>query len=637
MTEKVQTRDMRTEEFFRTAQIRAEDVEDRTVELSISSEEPVDRWFGTEILVHEKGAIDTKFFGSGNAPVLMDHNHRDQIGAVESVRLDKKDRKLRAKLRFSKNPRGQEVLDDVIDGIRSNVSIGYRITKTQVDEEKDEVRVIGWSPFEVSIVSVPADTSVGVGRAHDASPAKPKSQEVVMSDDNPNAVVADDQSTRTVQGQGGSVKVSFSQADVDAAAQRAAQGRNEEISEMISLGAIHNMSDKAREYAKEGRSLAEFSGYIRENIDDEKPLRNTDAGLTAEETRNFSVFRLARAQTRGATRADVDAAKFEIEAVNAAADAAAAAGVSGRDGGNTLPPEVMRSFITAEMSREMGYPAHGQRTLLAGTDTALIPTEHRDQSFIELLRNAAVTMQAGVRTLPGLSGLVDIPRMATSGGATWISAEHGDSTDGEATYDTVSLAPKDISVSTPMSRRMRQQSSPAIEGLTRMDIVTSMALGIDIAVLEGSGAAGQPTGVLNTTGVNKPTAFAGVNPTWAEAVALETAVADDNALMGSLAYIGRTNMRGALKTTAKDAGSGLFVMDGNTLNGYSYLATNSITDGNLYFGNWAECLMGMWGGLDLVFDDATLAAKNGLYIRAFQTVDVAVRHAVSFAYNNDTP
>lgn len=628
----VETRTIQEEQFFRTAEIRADDIDDRTVELSVSSEEPVDRWFGTEILVHEKGSIDTKFFGSGNAPLLMDHNHREQIGVVESVSLDKSGRKLRAKLRFSKRSLAQEILDDVKDGIRSNVSIGYRITKTQVDEDKDEVRVIGWSPFEVSIVSVPADTSVGVGRAQGASPAQSKPQEADMPKKD-NAVPDDNQtSNRTISTPSGPVEVTFSQADVDQRTADAMQSRNTEVAEMMGLAAIHNMTDKAREYAAEGRSLAEFTGYVRENLPDDQPLRNTDIGLGEQETRDFSIFRLMRANQRGATRADIDAAQFEIEAVDAAADAAA----SGRSDGHTLPPEVMRSFITSEMSREMGMPIQGTRTLLAGTDTDLIPTEHRDQAFIELLRNAAVTMQAGVRTLPGLQGNVDIPRMATSAGATWISAEHGDSVDGEPTFDSVSLTPKDISVSTPMSRRMRQQSAPAIEGLVRMDIVTSMALGIDLAVLEGSGAAGQPTGVLNTAGVNKPTAFAGVNPTFAEAVAMETAVADDNALMGSLAYIGRTNMRGALKTTAKDAGSGIFLMDGNVLNGYQYLATNSITDGNLYFGNWADVLMGMWDGLDLVFDDATLAAKNGLYIRAFQTVDVAVRHAVSFAYNNDT-
>ena len=198
------------------------------------------------------------------------------------------------------------------------------------------------------------------------------------------------------------------------------------------------------------------------------------------------------------------------------------------------------------------------------------------------------------------------------------------------------MTPHDLAVSTEMTRRAMQQMTPAIEGVVRMDIVEGMALGIDLGGLEGSGASGQPEGCLNITGVNKPTAFAAVNPTFAEVVAMETAVADDNALMGSLAYVGRTNMRGALKTTAKDSGSGLFVLEGNTLNGYNYLATNQITDGNLYFANWSELMVGEWGGLDLVVDDSTAAASNGRWIRAFKTVDFGIRHPVSFCYNNDT-
>ena len=118
---------------------------------------------------------------------------------------------------------------------------------------------------------------------------------------------------------------------------------------------------------------------------------------------------------------------------------------------------------------------------------------------------------------------------------------------------------------------------------------------------------------------------------------METAVADDNALMGNLAYILRTNMRGALKTTQKFTGTnGMPVWeDGNNLNGYPGYVSNQGTDGNLYFGNWSDLLLGFWSGLDLQFDYAALALSGGLRLIAFQTCDVAVRHAQSFAYNND--
>lgn len=632
--------------FFRMGVIEAraaeDGEEDRRVEFALSSEDPVERWFGPEVLVHTKKAIDLEFMASGRAPLLLQHDHDVQIGVVEKVTLGK-DRKLRALARFSKSAKASEVLADIRDGIRVNVSVGYRIRDIEVirddDENIEEVRVIDWYPFEASIVSVPADISVGVGRAHNLENHQSQ-RTVTMPDQIPAqtvdvARVAREAANHAAEQARQEAEARAAEAATTAAAraEEVAQARQTEVADIMELGARFDMSAEARAHVDAGGSLSVFRGLVLDKQGDDTPLApSQNIGMSEREIGRFSVIRLLRASTRGADRSALDAASFELEAC-----AAAAENSTSQRNGMTLPAEVMDNWLTPAMQRAMGVVPQDQvRTLLAGTDTALIPTEHRSQSFIELLRTNAVLMQAGMRVLSDLSGNVDIPRQSVASTITWISAEHGDSTDSEPQYDTVSLTPKDVSVSVPISRRMRQQSSPAIEALVRMDILMGMALAIDLAGIEGSGAAGQPTGVLNTAGVNAPTSFAAVNPTWAEVVAMETAVADDNALMGSLAYIGRTNMRGALKTTLKDPGSGQFVMpEAGTLNGYPYLASNQITDGNLYFGNWNDLLMGMWSGLDLVFDDATLAAKNGLYIRAFQTVDFAVRHAESFAFNND--
>ena len=119
-------------------------------------------------------------------------------------------------------------------------------------------------------------------------------------------------------------------------------------------------------------------------------------------------------------------------------------------------------------------------------------------------------------------------------------------------------------------------------------------------------------------------------------VALETYVNQDNALLGNLAYITDAGTYGGLKTTKKDAGSGEFVAgpDGR-LNGYNTIVSNQATAGNVYFGNWADVLIGMWGGLDITVDPYTASTTGTVRIVALQSVDVAVRHAESFAYNND--
>lgn len=147
-------------------EMREVDQENRTVELSFSSEEPYRRWFGDEILDHSDEAVDLSRLESGGA-VLCDHDWKDHVGVVESVRIDG-DRLGRAIVRFGRSQRAQEVFQDVIDGIRRNVSVGYMIQEMvlekQGDEEADTYRVTRWQPYEISLVSVPADPSVGVGR-----------------------------------------------------------------------------------------------------------------------------------------------------------------------------------------------------------------------------------------------------------------------------------------------------------------------------------------------------------------------------------------------------------------------------------------------------------------------------------------
>jgi HK97 family phage major capsid protein len=180
------------------------------------------------------------------------------------------------------------------------------------------------------------------------------------------------------------------------------------------------------------------------------------------------------------------------------------------------------------------------------------------------------------------------------------------------------------------------QSSIDVENMLRADLAAGMALAIDLAALYGTGASGQPTGISVQSGINAPTAFAAAVPTYAEVVAMESAVAVDNALVGTLGYIVEPAMRGSLKTAEKFSGTGQQVWEpGGTLNGYKTGVTNQITSGDVFFGNWADLLIGMWGGLDILVDPYTNSLSGTVRIVCHQSMDIAVRHPVSFAFNND--
>lgn len=568
---------------------RSIDENTRTVDIAVSSELPVERWEGKEILIHEASAIDMAFLASGRAPLLLDHDMERQIGVIESVELSA-DKKLRAKVRFGRSQLAQEVFQDVVDGIRSNISVGYRINKVEHNTSKDEYRVTRWTPLEVSVVSIPADPTVGVGRSAVASEPKPTKVEPSIKKES----------------------VMDNEVNLDAVRADAAKEAARNASEILALGARHNKSDLAHEAIRDGKSINEFRGIILDAIGDSKPLENDTIGLSAKEVRQFSFQRAIAALMSPGDRRLREAAAFEFEASEAAGKRY---GVTPQ--GIMVPTDILR------------------RDINTSDDNELVATNLLAGSFIDVLRNQSSVMQAGARMLPGLVGNVAIPKKATATTGAWISTEGGASTESEPTFAQVTMAPKTVGAYTDMTRQAILQSTPAIEALIRDDLTQALALAIDKAGLEGSGASGQPTGILNTVGVNKPTSFAAAVPTFAEMVALETAVAEDNALLGSLAYITDAATYGGLKTKSKDSGSGMFVLEGGQANGYNVIRTQQATAGNVYFGNFADLLIGMWGGLDLTVDPYTASTSGTVRIVALQSVDVAVRHAVSFAYNND--
>ena len=563
----------------------------RRVKIAVSSEEPVERSFGIEILDHKPGSIDLSFLNSGRAPLLLDHDPTKQIGVVESVALDGSARRLRATVRFGKNALAKEVFDDVTDGIRANISVGYQINKLD-KEGKETYRATSWMPMEVSIVSIPADRTVGVGRS-----------------------AADDLTTSIPATPIKEAKMA--EFDLEAVKAEAARAAAKDAAEMIRLGASHNKRDLADKAIAAGRSLAEFRGELLEAIGN-KPLdTSADLGLTQKEVRRFSLMAAIRAMANPTDFRAQEEARFEFEA---SAAAQRAAGVDAK--GLMIPTDVLRAW--------------GKRDLNTSDDSSVIAQDFRGGDFIDVLRNASSVMQAGATMLTGLKGNVAIPKKATASAAGWISTEGGASSESEPTFGQVTMTPKTLGAFTDITRLMMMQSSPDIEALVRDDLSRAIALAIDLGALAGSGSSGQPTGVKTTSGVNKPTSFAAATPTFAEVVALETAVAEDNALLGNLAYILPASMYGALKTTAKAANTAQFVVEpGNTINGYRAIVSNQVTSGDLFFGNFSDLLIGMYGGLDILVDPYTSSNTGTVRIRALQTVDVAVRHAVSFAYNND--
>ena len=167
-----------------------------------------------------------------------------------------------------------------------------------------------------------------------------------------------------------------------------------------------------------------------------------------------------------------------------------------------------------------------------------------------------------------------------------------------------------------------------MEAVVQRDITSSIAVALDAATLVGGGS-NEPTGVLSTTGIGSVSFSSSGAPTWAEIVSVESQITADNAVTGSLAWVTHPTLAGTLKTTAKDAGSGLFISENNTVLGYPIAATTSMTAANILLGNFSEVIVAQFGAVEVI---TTRNATNGvLDLGLHMMVDVGVRYAESFA------
>ncbi|RZG78356.1 phage major capsid protein [Acinetobacter sp. WCHAc060033] len=616
------------------------DMEKRTVELSFSSETEVGRWFGVEILDHSNGAIDFSRLNT-RAPFLMDHNPRDQVGVVENSWLDNSQRKGRALVRLSKSARGEEILQDIDDLIRTNISVGYTIKKAILKEQRehDDVYLITeWQPYEISLVSIPADTNVGVGRSaivnnenSEPNSENEKITKIQFPHQQRKQIMKWDYFTdkdgnqlrQRINESGerfGDIELVRAVGDT---AERGAETERKRVSELMQLGERFGASDLVRQYIDEDKSPAELQNAILERMHNsqgkpitEKPKANdANIGLTGDEARSFSLMRAVRALLPNATLADREAAAFELECSEAAQQA------YGRSAQGILVPADVLSRVF-----EVGTSQNG---------ATLVGTDHRADMFIEMLRNRSTIMNLGF-LMPGLVGDAEIPKQTGGADAYWLGEEEEVTGSSPATGQ-LKLSPKTVGGRVEISRKLMQQSSPSAEQLVWSDLNRAIALKIDKAAYYGTGTSNQPLGLKNISGVNA-VSFAAVDPTFAEVVEMESQIASDNADVDRMSYVFNAAMRGHFKTAAKfGSGTESTIWEpGNTVNGYRTEVTNQIDTGEIFFGNFADFIIAMWGGLDITVDPYSLSSKGSLRIVGFQDVDFVLRNTESICYGKKT-
>jgi hypothetical protein len=265
--------------------------------------------------------------------------------------------------------------------------------------------------------------------------------------------------------------------------------------------------------------------------------------------------------------------------------------------------------------------------------------EQKSLTYVDALRDAMLGTKLGVRYLDGLVGNVAFVK---NGGATaaWY-AEEAEASLSKPTYTKVTMSPKRLQVIQGVTYDLLHQSSLAVDRLIMDDLTKAHAGALDAAIFNGSGSSGQPTGVLNASGVNDISIDTnGGAITYNLLVQMETEVAVDNGLLGNLAYVSNAKVQGKLKTIPQIAGYPVYLINDGKVNGYPFLMSNSIPSNltkaggsnlsAIIFGAWSEVFVGGWGGLQFILDPYSEKARGVLEISAAAYHDVLVRRPEAF-------
>ncbi len=655
---------------YRAAAIEREGMEraesggkgDLVVNMSFSSDEPYERWWGVEVLDHSEKSIRLGRLNDG-AALLFNHNPNDLRGVHVPSSVKVAGGKMRGKVRITAATQtGRETADLVESGVLTKASVGYQIHKIveqsvgksgekieraldgamfervlrrsmerepgdiaafrrsldasvgafdRADDAETVYRVVDWEPFENSLVTIPADPTVGIGRSFEEveqttrSPTKTATtaEGVTMSDKDtaPAAAIAEKvEITR---------EASPNALDIEKNRKRAIEN----------LCKANKLDDKYRDmWIGQGVSVEDVSEDILRILEERgkaNPQPATRLGLTDNETKQFSFIRAIRA----VADKDWKNAGFELDCSRSIAQKL---GVS---------PDPHKFYVPFEV---MQRPNEGRRDLTVATAGAagyLVGTEN--MGFIEMVRNRSVAFRMGARRLSGLQGSVTIPRQSAAATAYWLANEATAITESQQTFVQMALTPKNVGAYTEISRQLLLQSSPGAEGIVTDDLAQIVAIAADLAVLEGSGAAGQPTGISNTAGIGSVT---GTSLAAAGILEFQTDVAGSNVTPMAPGYVTTPAVAGLLMVRPELPTTGTTrLWTGNIWDGAMFgipsMTSNQLTAASMIFGDWQEVVVGEWGVLEVEVNPYANFQAGIIGVRAIYSMDVGVRRPFAFS------
>ncbi len=587
---------------------------DRTVDLAFSSETPVERRGENEILSHDEGDYDFSRLNADH-PLLLGHdewNPKSQIGVIVngSAKVGP-DKVARCTVRFSKAKEADEIFQDVVDGIRKLVSVGYDHTGIVKSEKAADGRITTrykWMPTHVAIVPVPADTVVGVGRNKGKGKAKRDPEDGDGTEDEPGEQVGLCPQCAHAQCEGCTESDddlvtcckclhAYSEKDSHITKSKPTSVDSSKVVDVTSI--VTKLTDEQKQQMRilldpaptaaaggapkvdpKEQAKSEFLARrkeLRKRGDEilkdfpqarEKIVEIVDAACESEENLDSVSFRMLREAgaikpAKPVLMADLGMSEAEQNSYSILR------GIQSclrRD--ESIPDGLEGEVHGALEKRNLGIPHKG---FMVPTDAKVrCRSNRRDRMsrdmqvnifgqggatvatqlvtpIVEILRNRMVADRLGVVGLSGLEGNVVIPRQ-TGAGTAYAVSEIAGLTLSNQILDQIPISPHRVGAYAQYSKQLLIQSSIDVENFIRDDLLKVIAIDWDRIILNGSGAGDEAMGILQTPGIGS--VIFGGSAGWSSIVAFETAVANANADVSEMAYVTNPNAKGRLKTLA---------------------------------------------------------------------------------------
>jgi phage head maturation protease len=579
-----------------------------------------------EILEITEDSVNTERLNSKAAPLLLQHDDDDQIGIIENAYIQ--DGKVYVTARFSKNPGPQEILSDIKDGIRRNVSIGYTIDESVMVKSQDfeyPVEMVKrFTIYECSIVSAPADPKVGIGRSMEsedeaeeekeeqtAEPTEeaPKEEEKAECPECGNdpctceekEKACDEEETKEQPENESKAcdeeEKKSEEAETEEAAKDCDEGDAEEIR---SLAELMNCRDLGETFITEKKSYQAFKEAVRNN------MTNKETKSTMENTQKFSL-RKAILNLHG----ELPDSECEFE--------------------RSVIENNKRSLQIPNISRKaIVLTQKDIRGILIDGNEALNQPNYRPDLYESYLRAPVTKDYIGVTTV-GAPNARDLEMVVAISG---INAGYGKLNSklvsGGMDFTLQRMTPYKCGAYVDISEASLYQDDPNIQSILLEDIVKAVNEAEDKAFFNGLSGNEEPIGLLNTPNVNEVTISG--TPTLSNAMEFEKKIRESNNYSGNLKWVMGTDAYYQWATTPYSATEqNRMLIEDRKCIGYDVFVDHSLPTSSVILGDFSQALEVKFDALVIdVATDANLVIEGTkrLYAREFN--DYCFRRPKSF-------